>query len=1089
MRMLLITMLIVLSVAVAFAAPVTEDSKIQPDFLQDDVSFGAAVAANGNHFVAAAPRYAGPAPPPTSSQGWGRIVEYQWDGNVFTQVSYLDGTDNCQQFSYILDFSLDATGEGLVAGIKKQNCSALFPVPSTTSAYHRDLNGLWEKVVGFSGVRDSVSVTTSGQTPTFLTGNASATVTTDSVTEIDMNNWEGQGYHNNDVGRPVEIAAPTTPGGVTATAEIGRVSAFGGVSRIDVLSGGSGYTSNPNVTLPAPIGGGGVPGNASASRNAHVGSVTFSDVEGILPNETLKPGDGSDGDLFGGEVAIDGDVAAIAARGATKVYIAERAGGGWEITQTLEPAAADTSGFGQALALAGDHLVVGAPGTDNGGLTDVGRAFYFDLGNLAAGEVVLTPAAPVARESFGAAVAVSEDGTVVVGAPGQIYQDLMVGRAFIYAVAVAGNVPELAELVPSDGAVGDDFGLGIAIVEGQALVGAPDHDNGRGAVYVFDVVNDLPAVDAIADPTIDEDDSEQTVNLTGISAGGGEAQPLRVTAASNNRDLVPDPAVTYTSPAPTGSLQYTPVAGQSGTATITVTVEDGGTDGDLDTAADNATFSRAFTITVNELNDTPTLDAIADPTIDEDAPEQTVNLAGIGAGGGEAQPLRVTAASSDSDLVPDPAVTYTSPAPTGSLQYTPVADQSGTATITVTVEDGGLDGDLDTAADNAAYSQAFTITVNELNDTPTLDAIENATIDEDALEQTVTLTGISAGGADAQPLRVTTASSNSDLIPDPAVTYVSPAPTGSLQYTPVAGQSGTATITVTVEDGGPDDDLDTAADNTVFNRGFTITVNELNDTPALDPIADAILDENAPEQTVNLAGINAGGGEAQPLRVTAASSDNDLVPDPAVTYVSPAPTGSLRYTPVADQSGAATITVTVEDGGLDGDLDTAADNATFSREFTVRFPTDLMFELTLTDGWNLFSIPIDLDDSSVATVLQGRNTGSVWGWANNKYTAVTNLAPGQGYWVKLDGATIIEVTGPPAISTRRVLAAGWNLIGAIGMPPYNDVLLPLTTVSGDSVNAPFWGWTDAHYTKQDDLQMGHGYWGFSSGPGTVELGE
>ena len=748
--MLLITMLIVLSVAVAFAAPVTEDSKIQPDFLQDDVSFGAAVAANGNHFVAAAPRYAGPAPPPTSSQGWGRIVEYQWDGNVFTQVSYLDGTDNCQQFSYILDFSLDATGEGLVAGIKKQNCSALFPVPSTTSAYHRDLNGLWEKVVGFSGVRDSVSVTTSGQTPTFLTGNASATVTTDSVTEIDMNNWEGQGYHNNDVGRPVEIAAPTTPGGVTATAEIGRVSAFGGVSRIDVLSGGSGYTSNPNVTLPAPIGGGGVPGNASASRNAHVGSVTFSDVEGILPNETLKPGDGSDGDLFGGEVAIDGDVAAIAARGATKVYIAERAGGGWEITQTLEPAAADTSGFGQALALAGDHLVVGAPGTDNGGLTDVGRAFYFDLGNLAAGEVVLTPAAPVARESFGAAVAVSEDGTVVVGAPGQIYQDLMVGRAFIYAVAVAGNVPELAELVPSDGAVGDDFGLGIAIVEGQALVGAPDHDNGRGAVYVFDVVNDLPAVDAIADPTIDEDDSEQTVNLTGISAGGGEAQPLRVTAASNNRDLVPDPAVTYTSPAPTGSLQYTPVA---------------------------------------------------------------------------------------------------------------------------------------------------------------------------------------------------------------------------------------------------------------------------------------------------------------------------------------------------DQSGTATITVTVEDGGLDGDLDTAADNATFSREFTVRFPTDLMFELTLTDGWNLFSIPIDLDDSSVATVLQGRNTGSVWGWANNKYTAVTNLAPGQGYWVKLDGATIIEVTGPPAISTRRVLAAGWNLIGAIGMPPYNDVLLPLTTVSGDSVNAPFWGWTDAHYTKQDDLQMGHGYWGFSSGPGTVELGE
>jgi hypothetical protein len=348
--MLLITMLIVLSAAVAFTASVTEDLKLQPDFLQDDVSFGATGAADGNHFVAAAPLYAGDTPPASSSQGWGRIVEYQWDGSVFTQVSYLDGNQNCQQFSHILDFSLNDTGEGLVAGTKKQNCSALFTVYPTTSAYRRNLNGLWEKVAELSDVRDSVSVTTSGQTPTFLTGNASATVTTDSVTEVDMNNWEGQGYDNDDVGRLVVIAAPTTPGGETATAEIGRVSSFGGVSRIDVLSGGSGYTSNPSVTLPTPLGGG-IPGSASASRNAYVGSVTFFDVEGILPNETLKPGDGSDGDLFGGQVAIDGDVAAIAARGATKIYIAERAAAGWEITQTLEPAAADTAGFGLALAL------------------------------------------------------------------------------------------------------------------------------------------------------------------------------------------------------------------------------------------------------------------------------------------------------------------------------------------------------------------------------------------------------------------------------------------------------------------------------------------------------------------------------------------------------------------------------------------------------------------------------------------------------------------------------------------------------------------------------------------------------------------
>ena len=52
-------------------------------------------------------------------------------------------------------------------------------------------------------------------------------------------------------------------------------------------------------------------------------------------------------------------------------------------------------------------------------------------------------------------------------------------------------------------------------------------------------------------------------------------------------------------PVTPGSLKFTPVAGQIGTATITVTVEDGGPDGDLSTAGDNATFSRTFDVTVN----------------------------------------------------------------------------------------------------------------------------------------------------------------------------------------------------------------------------------------------------------------------------------------------------------------------------------------------------------------------------------------------------------------------------------------------------------------------------------------------------------
>ena len=50
----------------------------------------------------------------------------------------------------------------------------------------------------------------------------------------------------------------------------------------------------------------------------------------------------------------------------------------------------------------------------------------------------------------------------------------------------------------------------------------------------------------------------------------------------------------------------------------------------------------------------------------------------------------------------------------------PQADQHGTSTITVTVEDGGLDNDLATSEDNATTSRTFDVTVNPVNDPPTL---------------------------------------------------------------------------------------------------------------------------------------------------------------------------------------------------------------------------------------------------------------------------------------------------------------------------------------------------------------------------------
>jgi hypothetical protein len=162
-----------------------------------------------------------------------------------------------------------------------------------------------------------------------------------------------------------------------------------------------------------------------------------------------------------------------------------------------------------------------------------------------------------------------------------------------------------------------------------------------------------------------------------------------------------------------GTLTFQANNGADGVATVTVTLKDnGGTaNGGVDTSA-----PQTFTLTVHALNNAPTLNPIGDLTINEDAGLQTVNLSGIGPGASfeSSQTLTVTATSSNTALIPNPTVNYTSPNTTGSISFTPVANANGSVLITVTVKDNGgtLGGGVDT------FSRTFTVTVNAVNDAP-----------------------------------------------------------------------------------------------------------------------------------------------------------------------------------------------------------------------------------------------------------------------------------------------------------------------------------------------------------------------------------
>jgi hypothetical protein len=199
-------------------------------------------------------------------------------------------------------------------------------------------------------------------------------------------------------------------------------------------------------------------------------------------------------------------------------------------------------------------------------------------------------------------------------------------------------------------------------------------------------------------------------------------------------------------------------------------------------------------------NPTPTINPIADRVVDEDAGPQVVNFTGITAGGSDSQAITVTATSNNPTLIPNPPVTYTSAGQAGSLTFTPTANLSGSAVITVTVRDAGVDGTINNA-DDGFVNSSFTVTVNNVNDPPAFVKGGDQFVQLNAGPQTVVAwaNNITPGApneaAQTVSFAVTNNSNSAIFSAQPAIS-----PDGTLTYTPATGAAGTATITIVAQD-------------------------------------------------------------------------------------------------------------------------------------------------------------------------------------------------------------------------------------------------------------------------------------------------
>ena len=391
-------------------------------------------------------------------------------------------------------------------------------------------------------------------------------------------------------------------------------------------------------------------------------------------------------------------------------------------------------------------------------------------------------------------------------------------------------------------------------------------------------VNDLPAISPPANQTINEDGATGLLPFA-VSDVETPAANLTVTASSSNPGLMPNASILLGGLGTNRALVITPLANQFGSAIITLTVSDG----------DGGSKATNFVVTVNAVNDAPVVSSIDSQVTNEDTPTGAIPFT-VGDLETPAASLVVTGAASNVLLVPNANILFGGSGSNRTVTVLPAANQSGSATITVTVRD----------AEGLAVNSSFVLTVNAVNDPPVISGLADQSTSEDS-PKTVAFT-VSDVETPAGSLVVTASSSNPALAPANNITLGGSGSNRTLMVTPRANQSGSTTITLTVSDG----------DGGSNSTSFVVTVNAVNDAPVVSTIASQVTSEDTPTGAIS---FTVGDVEtaASDLVVTASSSNLSLVPDAGLALGGTGSNRNLTVTPAANQSGSATITVTVRD--------------------------------------------------------------------------------------------------------------------------------------------------------------------------------
>ncbi|WP_281239100.1 beta strand repeat-containing protein [Flavobacterium praedii] len=262
-------------------------------------------------------------------------------------------------------------------------------------------------------------------------------------------------------------------------------------------------------------------------------------------------------------------------------------------------------------------------------------------------------------------------------------------------------------------------------------------------------------------------------------------------------------------------------------------------------------FEKAFTITINDVNESPTDIALSASSINE-------NVAGNSTVG--------TLSATDADAAN--TFTYTLVAGTGStdnasfnisgsnlrITASPDFETKSSYSVRVSTSDGSL-----------TFEKQFTITINDVNETPTNIALSASSINENVVGNS-TVGTLSATDADAAN----------------TFTYTLVAGTGSTDNASFNISGGNLQITSS-----PDFEtkssysvrVSTSDGSLTFEKQFTITINDVNETPTDIALSASSINENVVANSTEgtLSSIDPDSGSSYTYSLVAGAGDTDNV--------------------------------------------------------------------------------------------------------------------------------------------------------------------------------------------------------------------